>query len=131
MLLGHHLALQITPPPLTIVASGGTGLDLLSKYVGASHGSWIDGCGFGDDCSGAAITRDSRWMAMRYAMIRRVKARATIDPRKNPIEDNPADDNTKCLTSPAFVTTRNRLQGEPQPRDTGRIRMIPTTPGLT
>ena len=200
VLLGHylvttkHLALHITPPPLTIVDGGGTGLDLFSTYVDASNGNWLDGCGFGgivlatnrdpladpaaygggalawgcvapragDDSSGAAelrlasmaykhtlaarfiqaelgvgvaptkptplyldatvvldgfecerITRDSRWMAMRYAMIRWGKACATIDPRKLPTEDNPADGNTKCLTGPAFVTTRNRLLGYP------------------
>ena len=59
------------------------------------------------------ITRDSRWMAMRYAMIRWGKTCATIDPRKLPTADNPADGNTKCLTGPAFIAARNRLLGYP------------------
>jgi hypothetical protein len=200
VLLGHylvntkHLALHITPPPLTLAADGGSGLDLFSTYVDASNGNWLDGCGFGgvvlstnrdpladprahgggalswscvapragDDSSGAAelrlaalaykhtlaarfiqaelglgvaptaptplyldatvvldgfdcerITRDSRWMAMRYAMIRWGKACATIDPRKLDTADNPADGNTKCLTGPKFLASRNRLLGYP------------------
>ena len=60
------------------------------------------------------ITRDSRWMAMRYAMIRWGKACATIDPRKLDTECNPADGYTKCLTGPAFIRTRNRLLGNPE-----------------
>ena len=59
------------------------------------------------------ITRDARWMAMRYAMIRWGKACATIDPHKLASEDNPADGNTKCLTGTAFVIARNRLLGYP------------------
>lgn len=59
------------------------------------------------------ITRDSRWMAMHYAMIRWGKACATIDPRKLATADNPAYGNTKCLTGFAFVAVRNRLMGYP------------------
>jgi hypothetical protein len=53
VLLGHylvstrHLALHVTPPPLTIVDGGATGLDLFSTYVDASNGNWLDGSGFG------------------------------------------------------------------------------------
>jgi hypothetical protein len=67
----------------------------------------------GFDCE--RITRDSRWMAMRYAMIRWGKTCATIAPRKLDSSDNPADGNTKCLTGPAFIAARNRLLGYPQP----------------
>jgi hypothetical protein len=63
------------------------------------------------DCE--RITRDSRWMAMRYAMIRWGKACNTIDPLKLPTADNPADGNTKCLTGPAFEAARDRLLGYP------------------
>ena len=200
VILGHylvntkHLRLHLTPPPLTHLPGGGTGLNLFSTYVDASNGNWIDGCGFGgvvlstnrdpnaaansfgggalswcciapkagDDSSGAAelrlatlaykhtlatrflqaelnlgvsptmptplycdsssvldgyecerITRDTRWMAMRYAMIRWGKACATIEPLKLHTDDNPADGNTKCLIGAAFENARDRLLGYP------------------
>jgi hypothetical protein len=59
------------------------------------------------------LAKKSRWMAMRYAMIRWDKACATIERRKLPTADNPADRNTKCLTRAPFIAARNRLLGYP------------------
>ena len=52
------------------------------------------------------LTKATRWMAMRYAMIRWGTACKSIDPTKLSTDENPADGFTKCLTGPRFVAAR-------------------------
>ena len=61
------------------------------------------------------LAKSSRWMAMRYAMLRWGIACGSITPRKRPSSENPADGLTKCLTGAAFERARARLLGYPLP----------------
>jgi len=61
------------------------------------------------------LAKKSRWMAMRYAMLRWGIACGTIDPRKLPSSQNPSDGLTKCLVGRAFICARARLLGHPMP----------------
>ena len=61
------------------------------------------------------LAKKSRWMAMRYAMLRWGIACGTIDPRKLPSARNPSDGLTKCLVGKAFANARARLLGHPLP----------------
>ena len=65
----------------------------------------------GFDCE--RLTKNTRWMAMRYAMLRWGTACKSIEPTKLPSADNPADAFTKCLTGPRFVRARAFLLGYP------------------
>jgi hypothetical protein len=59
------------------------------------------------------LSRASRWMAIRYGMLRWGVACSTIKLTKLDADDNPADANTKCLVGPAFIRSRNLLLGYP------------------
>jgi hypothetical protein len=61
------------------------------------------------------LVKSSRWLAMRYAMLRWGIACGTIAPRKLLTAMNPADGLTKCLTGKAFENARARLLGLPPP----------------
>jgi len=61
------------------------------------------------------LAKKSRWMAMRYAMLRWGIACGTIDPRKLPSSRNPSDGLTKCLIGKPFMNARARLLGHPLP----------------
>jgi hypothetical protein len=61
------------------------------------------------------LAKKSRWMAMRYAMLRWGIACRTIHPRKLPSSRNPSDGLTKCLVGRAFENARARLLGHPVP----------------
>jgi hypothetical protein len=61
------------------------------------------------------LAKKSRWMAMRYAMLRWGIACRTIAPRKLPSSRNPSDGLTKCLVGRAFMNARARLLGHPLP----------------
>ena len=61
------------------------------------------------------LAKASRWMAMRYAMLRWGIACGTISPRKLLTAMNPADGLTKCLTGAPFENGRARLLGLPIP----------------
>ena len=57
------------------------------------------------------LKKSSRWMATRYAMIRRGLACKTIRLMKVPAFDNVADIVTKCLTGAAFIRHRAAILG--------------------
>ena len=61
------------------------------------------------------LAKKSRWMAMRYAMLRWGIMCGTIDPRKRPSAHNPSDGLTKCLVGTPFTHARARLLGLPLP----------------
>jgi hypothetical protein len=61
------------------------------------------------------LVRSSRWLAMRYAMLRWGIRCGAIRPLKRASEDNPADGLTKCITGAAFTRARARLLGHPVP----------------
>ena len=61
------------------------------------------------------MDKRSRWLAMRYAMIRWGEACRTIDPLKRPAALNTADGLTKCLIGRAFYISRALLLGHPLP----------------
>jgi hypothetical protein len=61
------------------------------------------------------LAKASRWMAMRYVMLRWGIACGTISPRKLLTAMNPADGLTKCLTGKPFENGRARLLGLPVP----------------
>ena len=61
------------------------------------------------------LVKSSRWLAMRYAMLRWGIACGTISPRKLLTAMNPADGLTKCLTGKPFENARARLLGLPVP----------------
>ena len=61
------------------------------------------------------LAKKSRWMAMRYAMLRWGMHCRTIDPRKLHSSRNPSDGLTKCLVGAAFLAARARLLGHPVP----------------
>ena len=61
------------------------------------------------------LAKSSRWMAMRYAMLRWGIMCGTIAPRKRPTADNPSDGLTKCLIGSSFLVARARLLGLPLP----------------
>ena len=61
------------------------------------------------------LAKSSRWLAMRYAMLRWGIACGTIAPRKLLTAMNPADGLTKCLTGVPFENGRARLLGLPLP----------------
>jgi len=57
------------------------------------------------------LSKSSRWMATRYAMIRWGLSCGTIELAKVPAEDNCADIVTKCLTGALFFKHRARILG--------------------
>ena len=57
------------------------------------------------------LAKKSRWMAMRYAMLRWGIMCGTIQPLKRPSARNPSDGLTKCLTGAPFENARARLLG--------------------
>jgi hypothetical protein len=57
------------------------------------------------------LAKKSRWMAMRYAMLRWGQMCGTIRPLKRLSSRNPSDGLTKCLVGPAFENARARLLG--------------------
>jgi len=57
------------------------------------------------------LAKKSRWMAMRYAMLRWGIMCGTIHPQKRPSSQNPSDGLTKCLVGAAFENARARLLG--------------------
>ena len=61
------------------------------------------------------LSKGSRWMAMRYAMLRWGIMCGTIDPHKRPSACNPSDGLTKCLVGKPFMNARARLLGHPLP----------------
>ena len=63
------------------------------------------------------MDKRSRWLSMRYAMLRWGEACRTIDPLKRPAALNTADGLTKCLIGRAFYTSRALLLGHPLPAD--------------
>ena len=67
----------------------------------------------GTECE--RLDKKSRWMAMRYAMLRWGIRCGTIRPLKRASKDNPADGLTKCLTGADFTRARARLLGLPVP----------------
>jgi hypothetical protein len=68
-----------------------------------------------DGTSCERLAKKSRWMAMRYAMLRWGIACGTIDPQKLPSSRNPSDGLTKCLVGKPFMNARARLLGHPLP----------------
>jgi hypothetical protein len=68
-----------------------------------------------DGTSCKRLAKGSRWMAMRYAMLRWGGNCGTIEARKRPSAQNPSDGLTKCLTGAAFTRARARLLGLPVP----------------
>ena len=66
-----------------------------------------------DGTSCERLAKKSRWMAMRYAMLRWGIMCGTIDPRKRPSASNPSDGLTKCLVGDPFIHARARLLGLP------------------
>ena len=76
-----------------------------------------------DGCECERLTKATRWMAMRYAMIRWGTACRSIAPTKLPSAENPADGFTKCLTGARFIASRAFLlgypAGDPPPRKGG------------
>ena len=68
-----------------------------------------------DGTSCERLAKKSRWMAMRYAMLRWGIMCGTIDPRKRPSAHNPSDGLTKCLVGTPFANARARLLGLPLP----------------
>ena len=59
------------------------------------------------------LAKKSRWMAMRYAMLRWGMHCRTIEPVKKSSAENPADALTKCMVGPTFLRARARLLGLP------------------
>ena len=77
------------------------------------------------------LAKKSRWMAMRYAMLRWGMHCRTIDPRKLHSSRNPSDGLTKCLVGAAFLAARARLLGHPVPApEHGEAAASPTPAGL-
>jgi hypothetical protein len=68
-----------------------------------------------DGTSCERLAKGSRWMAMRYAMLRWGGNCGTIEARKRPSAQNPSDGLTKCLTGTPFLNGRARLLGHPVP----------------
>ena len=66
-----------------------------------------------DGTSCERLVKSSRWLAMRYAMLRWGIACGTIEPRKLLSAENPADGLTKCLVGSDFEKARARLLGLP------------------
>ena len=64
---------------------------------------------------GERMTKSTRWLATRYAMLRWAEASRTVRLAKVAAADNPADIMTKCLVGPAFVRHRARVLGLPSP----------------
>ena len=69
-----------------------------------------------DGTSCERLANKSRWMAMRYAMLRWGIMCGTIQPLKRPSARNPSDGLTKCVVGSAFMNARARLLGHPLPR---------------
>jgi len=61
------------------------------------------------------LSKPSRWMAMRYAMLRWGLNCGTIKAHKRPSSRNPSDGLTKCLVGMAFRNARARMLGIPLP----------------
>ena len=61
------------------------------------------------------LAKSSRWMAVRYTMLRWGQACRSIEPRKRPSAQNPSDGLTKCLTGVPFLNGRARLLGHAVP----------------
>jgi hypothetical protein len=57
------------------------------------------------------LAKKSRWMAMRYAMLRWGIMCGTIQPLKRHSSRNPSYGLTKCLVGPGFENARARLLG--------------------
>jgi hypothetical protein len=63
----------------------------------------------GTDCR--RVSRESKWMCVRYALVRTAKDDSAIDPRKCPTETNDADCFTKPLCGPSFDRAQARIMG--------------------
>ncbi len=61
------------------------------------------------------LDKRSRWMALRYAMLRWGMACRSIDTRKRATSRNVSDGLTKNLTGKLFYNCRARLLGYPVP----------------
>ena len=72
---------------------------------------WTDESAILDGVAAERITKQTRWMASRKAMIRSAVSRGVISLRKISAEDNVADILTKPLTGPAFERHRYKLLG--------------------
>jgi hypothetical protein len=68
-----------------------------------------------DGTSCERLAKGSRWMAMRYAMLRLGQACRSIEARKRPSAQSPSDGLTKFLTGVPFLNGRARLLGHAVP----------------
>jgi hypothetical protein len=131
---GGALAWRCSAPPQGDDSSGASELRMATlayKYLLAAHlllaelrvgvtptgpsPFYLDAQAVLDGTSCERLAKKSRWMAMRYAMLRWGIACGTIDPRKLPSSRNPSDGLTKCLVGGAFMNARARLLGHPLP----------------
>ena len=131
---GGAIAWRCVAPPEGDVSSAAAELRLATlayKYVvsarflqceldvGASPAAptplYLDAQAVLDGTNCERLAKSSRWMAMRYAMLRWGIACGTISPRKLLTAMNPADGLTKCLTGKPFENGRARLLGLPVP----------------
>jgi len=72
---------------------------------------WTDASAIIDGVANERITKQTRWMAARKAMLRSAVSKEVISLRKVSAEDNVADILTKPLTGPAFERHRHTLLG--------------------
>jgi hypothetical protein len=72
---------------------------------------WTDASAILDGVAAERITKQTRWMASRKAMLRSAVSRGVIALRKISADDNVADILTKPLTGPAFERHRHKLLG--------------------
>ena len=131
---GGALAWRCTAPPEGDDSSGAAELrqaTLAYKYllaaffllaelrVGVAHSRpapfYLDAQAVLDGTTCERLAKKSRWIAMRYAMLRWGISCCTIEPRKRPSSRNPSDGLTKCLVGRAFENARARLLGHPVP----------------
>jgi hypothetical protein len=131
---GGAIAWRCSAPPQGDDSSGASELRMATlayKYLLAAHlllaelrvgvtpsgptPFYLDAQAVLDGTSCERLAKKSRWMAMRYAMLRWGIACGTIDPRKLPSSRNPSDGLTKCLVGSAFRNARARLLGHPLP----------------
>jgi len=71
----------------------------------------VDASAVIDGATAERITKETRWMASRKAMLRSALARGVITINKVATEDNVADILTKSLTGPSFERHRSTLLG--------------------
>ncbi len=57
------------------------------------------------------VSRESKWLSVRYAMVRTARDDGAIDPTKCPSDENDADCFTKPLCGPSFDRAQSRIMG--------------------